>query len=200
MAPCGDSGASTPPHIDSPYDHEQPAAGHVYAVIEPLTQPSPQGRGEGEGLPDDWSGRVRDTGAIAFNATPDRKTTLDNLQAALQGAENRAVVGQPSRLCKDKESPASEHNRDGCPTTLWSLSSEQVVPFFAIGFGLLIVDGLFEAMEHQNVVPHNELWQDVQEAVRALPDDTLCLRHLQAAAEKLSNPARDALSGYHQSC
>src|SRR5438067_13530387 len=40
--------ASALPRIDSPYDHEQPAAGHVYAVPEhpPLV------------LPDDWADRV----------------------------------------------------------------------------------------------------------------------------------------------
>ena len=147
--------ANAPPHIGSPYDHEQPTAGHVYAVIENPTTT----------LPDDWTGRVRDSKAVAFSATPDRKTTLENLQTALAGSSE---------------------------STLWSLSAEQVAPFFAIGFGLLIVDGLFEAAGNQNIIPRNELWQDVQEAVKALPNDAVCRGHLQAAAEKLQR-ARETI-------
>src|SRR5881227_2967818 len=67
-------GAVGPPHLASPDDHEQPTAGHVYAVPEspPLI------------LPDDWDQRVRDAGAAAFRATMDRATTLANLPQALE--------------------------------------------------------------------------------------------------------------------
>src|SRR5437762_8211579 len=66
--------AGGPPRISSPYDHEQPTAGHVYAVPEnpPLI------------LPDDWQDRVVQAGAIAFRATTDRATTLANLRDALR--------------------------------------------------------------------------------------------------------------------
>src|SRR5439155_16074539 len=62
-------GATAPPRVGSPYDHEQPAANHVYAVPDspPLF------------LPDDWDQRVRDAGAVAFRCTLDRETTLGNL-------------------------------------------------------------------------------------------------------------------------
>src|SRR5205085_3937885 len=72
--------AMAPPRVGSPYDYEQPAAGHGYAVPEspPLI------------LPDDWEQRVRDAGAIAFQATEDRPTTVANLFEALrtQGENN----------------------------------------------------------------------------------------------------------------
>src|SRR5438105_1456853 len=70
-------GTVSPPRIASPYDHEQPTAGHLYAVPEspPLI------------LPDDWDQRVREAGAAAFKATPDRLTTLANLKEALQALD-----------------------------------------------------------------------------------------------------------------
>src|SRR5438034_11830115 len=68
--------ASSPPRVDSPYDHENPRPGHVYAV--PQSPPSL--------LPDDWQARVRAAGAVAFQATPDRATTLANLKTALTAA------------------------------------------------------------------------------------------------------------------
>jgi hypothetical protein len=72
--PAATIGAKGPPRIESPYDHEQPSAGQIFAVpeIPPLVQP------------DKWEVRVRDAGAIVFRATPDRQTTLSNLLAALR--------------------------------------------------------------------------------------------------------------------
>src|ERR1700682_3225073 len=69
-------GASGPPRIASQYDHEQPTAGHVYAVPEepPLF------------LPEDWDRRVHEAVAVVFRSTPDRPTTLANLMAALDKA------------------------------------------------------------------------------------------------------------------
>src|SRR5262245_57694707 len=67
---------SGPVRVDSPYDHENPRAGHIYAV--PESPPSL--------LPDDWEARVRSVGAVMFKATPDRATTLANLHAALTAA------------------------------------------------------------------------------------------------------------------
>src|SRR5262249_2353214 len=51
--PAAIAGAVGPPRVASPYDHEQPTAGHLYAVPEspPLY------------LPDDWDDRVRHGGA-----------------------------------------------------------------------------------------------------------------------------------------
>jgi hypothetical protein len=73
--PAAIAGAAGPPRSASPYDHEQPQPGFVYAVPEtpPLL------------LPDDWDERVREAGGIAFRATPDAAATLANLRDALRG-------------------------------------------------------------------------------------------------------------------
>jgi hypothetical protein len=78
-------GAAGPPHAGSPYDYEQPAANHVYAVPDspPLF------------LPDDWDQRVRDAGALAFRCTLDRETTLANLRDALRA---RGDAAPPAHL------------------------------------------------------------------------------------------------------
>jgi hypothetical protein len=72
--PAAVLGTSGPPCIASPYDHEQPTAGRLYAVPSqpPLL------------LPEDWRERVRSAGAIAFEAVPDRAATLANLRGALR--------------------------------------------------------------------------------------------------------------------
>jgi hypothetical protein len=72
--PAALAGASGLPRAASPYDHEQPTAGHLYAVPEhpPLM------------LPDDWDQRVRDAGALTFKATADRAGTVANLLEALR--------------------------------------------------------------------------------------------------------------------
>lgn len=67
-------GAAGPPRLASPYDHEQPSPGHVYAL--PAHPPLL--------LPDDWQERARAAGAVWFQATPDRAATLANLLQALR--------------------------------------------------------------------------------------------------------------------
>jgi hypothetical protein len=78
-------GADAPPRIGSPYDYEQPTAGHIYAVPDnpPLV------------LPDDWDERVRTAGAVAFRSTMDRETTLANLREALRGWGEQAQASLP---------------------------------------------------------------------------------------------------------
>src|SRR5262245_46635217 len=84
--------AVKPPRCDTPYDHEQPKAGYVYALPEspPLL------------LPDDWDQRVRDAGAIAFRVTTDRATTLHNLREAL-AAQADKPEGQDKLLALPPE-------------------------------------------------------------------------------------------------
>jgi hypothetical protein len=71
------AGAGSLPQISSPYDHEQPAAGHLYGL--PASPPLI--------LPDDWEDRVQRAGAASFRATPDRSETLDSLRQALEKLE-----------------------------------------------------------------------------------------------------------------
>jgi hypothetical protein len=155
-------GAAGPPRVASPYDHEQPAAGRLYATPEhpPLL------------LPDDWDRRLKDAGAAAFKATPDRAATLANLKSAL-----RAL---PAEFAP--------------PAELIDLDDARAAPFLGVGFGHAFLDALFEAMSHENVLDAAEFWKDVQAAAAALAaagDDTARVR-LKAAAERLAN-ARDVV-------
>jgi hypothetical protein len=150
--PAAVRGAVQPPRIDSPYDHDQPKAGHVYAIPEspPLF------------LADDWDQRARDAGAVVFRAAADRPATLANLAEAL-------------RAQGDAEQAA-----------LLELPPDAVAAFLGVGFGYVMVQALFEAMEHENVLATADLWLDIQAAVQALRGaENDSRRHLQAAAERL---------------
>jgi hypothetical protein len=154
--------ASGPPKISSPYDHEQPVAGGIYALPEspPLL------------LPDEWDARVQAAGAIAFRAVADRQTTLTNLREAIR----------------------KRNSDDPAPAELAATERELVQPFFGIGFGYLMVEGLFEAMEHENLIATPDFWRDVQAAVEAFFQGATATshHHLQAAAQQLLS-AREVL-------
>ncbi|HEY1860996.1 MAG TPA: hypothetical protein VGG61_11605, partial [Gemmataceae bacterium] len=153
--PAALHGGAAVPKIGSPYDYEQPTAGHVYAVPEspPLVQP------------DDWEKRVRDAGAVVFRATMDRETTLANLRQALQALPGELLT----------------------PPHLLDLDPSRAAPFFGIGFGYLMVDALFEAMEHDKLLNATEFWQEIQSAVAVLsdPDPEASRKLLQSAADRL---------------
>jgi hypothetical protein len=148
-------GAANPPKVASPYDHEQPIAGHAYAI--PISPPLIQ--------PDDWDQRVRDAGAVAFKATADRPTTLANLRQALESLPGEVQT----------------------PPHLFDIDPARVAPFFGIGFGYLMVDALFDAMEHEKLLNTTEFWQEIQSAVTALsdPDAEAYRKLLQSVAERL---------------
>jgi hypothetical protein len=116
-------------------------------------------------LPDDWEERVRTAGARLFHCTADRDQTLRNLLDALR--------------------PPIEGDPDAGP--LLDLPAERVAPFFGIGFGGLVLEGLFEAMSHDNVLSGSDFMQDITAAVAALadPDPEATRRHLQSAADRL---------------
>jgi hypothetical protein len=115
--------------------------------------------------PDDWEQRVRAAGAVSFRATMDRETTLANLRQALQ------------TLPQEIHTPAHLLDLDPC----------RAAPFFGIGFGYLMVDALFEAMEHDKLLNATEFWQEIQAAVAALndPDTDASRKLLQSAADRL---------------
>src|SRR5207245_1678610 len=83
---------------------------------------------------------------------------------------------------------------DQAAADLLALPPERIGPFFGIGFGHRMIETLFEAMEHENVLAGSDFWQDVQEAVAALadPDAEAWRRHLQSAADRLLS-AREVL-------
>ena len=62
--------APRPPQVASPYDHEQPHPGAVYAV--PDNPPT--------FLPEDWRFRLKEAGAVSFQVTPDRAETEAKLR------------------------------------------------------------------------------------------------------------------------
>ena len=88
--PAAAFGAAAPPRVASPYDHEQPTAGHLYAVPDnpPMF------------LPDDWNDRVREAGAAAFTATAERGPSLDSLMQALRdkGDDSPLFALPPERV------------------------------------------------------------------------------------------------------
>jgi hypothetical protein len=115
-------------------------------------------------LPDDWDERVHRVGALAFRANSDRAATFAHLIDAIRsGPGGNGASG------------------------LLELRPEQVGPFLGIGFGYRMLESLFEAMEHENVLAPGDFWHDVQQAVANLkdPEPEAFRRPLQAAADRL---------------
>jgi hypothetical protein len=192
-------GAERPPIVASPYDYEQPRPGQIFAVPEspPLL------------LPDDWDQRVLDSHAVAFRSAPSRETTVANFKQAMATFEQREIavdggdgVARPesSKGVEALQTPhalpkASERaTQQTAIETLLELQGTALAPFFAVGFGFLQIEGLFEAMEHENLLAAADLWQDVQAAVTAIsdPDPDAVRRHLKSAADRLLS-AREIL-------
>ncbi|HEV2950046.1 MAG TPA: hypothetical protein VGX70_21895, partial [Gemmataceae bacterium] len=117
-------------------------------------------------LPDDWDQRVIDAHALAFRSTPSRETTLANFKEAMIAFEKR-------------EKPIA--------SSLLDLAASTLAPSFAVGFGFLQIEGLFEAMEHENLLAAADLWQDIQAAVAAIngADADAVRRHLKSAADRM---------------
>jgi hypothetical protein len=115
-------------------------------------------------MPDDWRLRVEQNHALAFVAAADRNETLANLKQAY---------------------PAFDTSPEGIARV--ELPIEEVRPFLAVGFGYLVIEHLFDAMQHEHLLATGEFWADVQNAVSALPDadPNVYLTHLRSAAEKL---------------
>lgn len=164
-------GGDRPPRVDSAYDHEQPTAGRAY--VFPDSPP--------QFLPDDWPDRVKATGALKLPAHTNRDETIramiEAFRAAGESDEGRDLFGSSDQLA------------------LLDLPIEKVRPFFGIGFGHLMVDSLFEAMDHERLLDVSGFWNDVHEAVQALlkPDGAEAVEnHLRDAAAKLLS-AREVL-------
>jgi hypothetical protein len=162
-------GGEKPPRVDSAYDHEQPTPGRAYVMPDSPPQ----------FLPDDWPERVRAAGALKLPAYPDRMQTIegmiDAVREAAQTEEGHEHFGTPEQLA------------------LLDLPIEKVRPFFGLGFGYLIIDSLFEAMDHERLLDVPGFWNDTHEAAKALlSSDGGADTHLQNAAAKLLS-AREVL-------
>ncbi len=158
-------GAKEPPKIDSSYDHDMPAAGDVFATptAPPLFQP------------DDWRYRVLSVGAIRFEAAATREATLANLKHAVLEATNGDDEGRQAFAAPEIQ-------------TLLNLSNDKIRPFFGLGFGHLMIESLFDAMDHEHLLAVDDFWNDVQQAIVALlrPDGAEeVARNLRQAAGRL---------------
>ncbi|CAN5384792.1 hypothetical protein BH11PLA2_BH11PLA2_08040 [soil metagenome] len=152
-------GAILPPLPASSYDHNEPAAGAIYALPA----------GPSLYLEADWKTKVEAAPAFTFDATPDRKATLASLKLAL----------------------GNDPEFDTVPP--------EVVRWFAgIGFGHLMLDTLFDAMNHDKLLDLEAFWQDVQDATAVVHDVDAVRAKLTEAALKLQS-AREGLlpSGAH---
>lgn len=112
--------------------------------------------------PDDWPARVDAVDAIAFAATANRRETITNLLDALR-----------------------EKNLSGP----WlDLDEETVRPFLGLGLAYLLVESLYDAMEHEHLLDVEAFGAEVRHAAQAAPEVSLrddMLGHLKAAAEIL---------------
>jgi len=173
--PAAARGAERPPIVASPYDYEQPRPGQIFAIPEspPLL------------LPEDWDQRVLDAHALAFRSAPSRETTLANFKQALATFEDREKLSG-NGLDADGN-PVAEAPTQPMIANLLDLPASTLALFFSVGFGFLQIEGLFEAMEHENLLAAADLWQDVQAAVTAIadPDPAAVRRHLKSAADRL---------------
>jgi hypothetical protein len=161
-------GAKGPPQIATPYDHEMPETNQVFAVPEspPLFQP------------EDWPERVRNAGALHFKSAADRAATVANLRRAIEEVRG-----------------AGDHFASEETSRLLDLAPEQVRPFFGVGFGYLMVETLFDAMEHEHLLAVDDFWNEVRQAIAALlqPDGAPeVTRRLREAAGRLLS-AREVL-------
>jgi hypothetical protein len=119
--------------------------------------------------PDDWPERVRAAEAIRYPSSPDRGESLEFLKTALrEGGETGGLLDAPA----------------------------DVVRLFAgLGFAYLLVDSLFEAMDHEKLLDGAGFWSDVASAVEAAGKAEDYLIHLKAAAEKLQTAREQLFSG-----
>ncbi len=123
-------------------------------------------------LPDDWYHRVKEAGSIAFKAYTGRGPTLENLKEALRTHPAEGEAGDP----------------------LIDLDAERTALFLGLGFGHDMMNALFEAHSHENMLDAPAFWKDMQDAVAALSggDAEAPRRLLSTAAERLVS-AREVL-------
>ena len=107
--------------------------------------------------PDDWADRAKAATAAVFHPTADRAETIDSLKQALR-----------------------ERGESG---PLLDAPEDVVRPFAGLGLGYLLVDSLYEAMDHERLLDAAGFWADVTAAVEAAGrGDEGFREHLKAAA------------------
>ena len=122
--------------------------------------------------PDDWPSRVAAVNAIPFAATEDRVETVRNLLDALR-----------------EKSLGGAH---------LDLPDDVVRQFQGVGFGYLLLESLYDAMEHERLLDVSAFWSDVSGAADAAGDPERqeeMAGRLRAAAEQLQMAREQLYSG-----
>jgi hypothetical protein len=110
--------------------------------------------------PDNWNDRVVEAKSIVFRATASRGETIERLLAALRDA--------------------------GQSGPLFDAPPEAVRLFAGLGYGYVMLDTLYEAMDHEKLLDAAGFWADVTAAAEVLGQGGDAYRaHLKSAAEKL---------------
>ncbi len=113
---------------------------------------------------ENWAERVKSVHAVAFVAEPDSAATRAAMLAALRE--------------RDADVPHAD-----APADL-------VTAFAAIGYGYLLVEGLYDASDHEHLLDVHGFWADL---TLALGDPAEALTHLRSAGQKLRD-ARETLN------
>ena len=120
--------------------------------------------------PDDWPQRVTDAGAIVFHPTTDRAETIGRLEESLRAA--------------------------GEAGPLFDVPEDVVRLYAGLGLGYLLIDTVYEAMDHQRLLDAAGFWADVTAAVECTRTGDPAFRdHLKAAAGKLQLAREQVHSG-----
>ncbi len=122
--------------------------------------------------PDDWNTRVEEAKSIVFRATASRAETIERLFTALRESGQAAHAG-----------------------SLFDASAEAVRLFAGLGYGYLMLDTLYEAMDHEKLLDAPGFWADVVAARDALEKSEEYIPHLKLAAEKLQAGREPVYSG-----
>ena len=216
--PAALAGAAGPPKIESAYDHENPVAGRIFAVPDspPLFLPDDwDQRVEHAGAVSFKATADREaTFANLIEAlkkqadkpfSRDPQGSADSSESSPSPSPKRPSDVPWDEPDDDNEEPPQSDAEQSPPTThhspplhtppaLLDLPRERITPFLGVGLGYLVVMTLFEAMEHENLLAAEDLWQDIQQAVKAVGagDADACQSHLRTAVERL-NDARNVL-------
>ncbi|VTR91495.1 glycoside hydrolase : Uncharacterized protein OS=Planctomyces maris DSM 8797 GN=PM8797T_30352 PE=4 SV=1 [Gemmata massiliana] len=119
--------------------------------------------------PDDWNQRVEQANAVVFRATASRAETIERLLSALR--------------------------ETGRATGLFDAPPEAVRLFAGLGYGYLMLDTLYEAMDHEKLLDAPGFWADVVAARDALERSEDYKASLKSAAEKLQAGREPVYSG-----